>query len=233
MSAGPFPAAQAGAGGMARAEFGALGVVGVGVCTTSEAARMLGVSNTTVQTLVERGVLQAWKTRGGHRRISRDSVDALRASREAGAIPEGSPSPGLMMLVVEPDDRARIRFGSAVAAWRLPVRLLWARDAIDAVIALERHRPDLLVTDLRATPIDGFALLRRLRGVPEYRSTAFVVITALDEGDIAAHGGLPVATVRYGLPVPWDTLRGYVQACLAGKGMNPSEHPSAQSYSNE
>ncbi|MFM8557014.1 MAG: excisionase family DNA-binding protein [Betaproteobacteria bacterium] len=35
------------------------------VCTTSEAARRLGVSSTTVQVMVERGELKAWRTRGG------------------------------------------------------------------------------------------------------------------------------------------------------------------------
>ena len=59
----------------------------IGVCTTSEAARLLGVSNTTVQVMVERGELRAWKTRGGHRRIDRASIDALRAARAAGEGP--------------------------------------------------------------------------------------------------------------------------------------------------
>lgn len=51
------------------------------VCTTSEAARRLGVSSTTVQVMVERGELKAWRTRGGHRRISLDSVDSVQRQR--------------------------------------------------------------------------------------------------------------------------------------------------------
>ena len=35
-------------------------------CSTREAARMLGVSLGTVQNMVERGTLSAWKTAGGH-----------------------------------------------------------------------------------------------------------------------------------------------------------------------
>lgn len=46
-------------------------------CTTREAAQLLGVSVGTVQLWVERGVLEAWKTTGGHRRVLRDSVDKL------------------------------------------------------------------------------------------------------------------------------------------------------------
>ena len=46
-------------------------------CTTRQAADLLGVSVGTVQLWVENGLLKAWKTAGGHRRVIRDSVDAL------------------------------------------------------------------------------------------------------------------------------------------------------------
>ena len=46
-------------------------------CSTKEAATMLGVSHRTVQLWVESGVLQAWKTAGGHRRIAMSSVNRL------------------------------------------------------------------------------------------------------------------------------------------------------------
>lgn len=50
--------------------------------STAEAARMLGLSTTLVQTLVDQGDLKGWKTRGGHRRISMDSImDYQSASR--------------------------------------------------------------------------------------------------------------------------------------------------------
>jgi len=49
-------------------------------CTTAEAARSLGVSIRTIQLWVDGGVLAAWKTVGGHRRITLDSLSRLRCS---------------------------------------------------------------------------------------------------------------------------------------------------------
>lgn len=49
-------------------------------CTTAEAARSLGVSIRTIQLWVDGGVLAAWKTVGGHRRITLDSLARLRNS---------------------------------------------------------------------------------------------------------------------------------------------------------
>jgi excisionase family DNA binding protein len=188
------------------------------VCTTSEAARLLGVSATTVQVMVERGELIAWKTRGGHRRISRASIEALRLARQSGAQARRAEGDATVLLVVESDAAARHRIEAAVAAWSRPVHLLWAVDAFDALIQLERHRPDVLLTDLRAAPFDGFDFLRRLREVPEYRSTAILVATGLGDDDLRARGGLPPGTVRHAAPVPLDTLRGFVEACALRRG---------------
>lgn len=55
-------------------------------CTTAEAARSLGVSIRTIQLWVDGGVLAAWKTVGGHRRILLDSVERFRASTGAAGI---------------------------------------------------------------------------------------------------------------------------------------------------
>lgn len=45
--------------------------------STVEIARRLGVSIQTVQRWVDAGHLKAWKTMGGHRRISAESAEAL------------------------------------------------------------------------------------------------------------------------------------------------------------
>eukprot|EP01030_Chromulinospumella_sphaerica_P007803 gene7803-7632_t len=43
--------------------------------TTLEVASMLGLAVRSVQLMVDRNELEAWKTPGGHRRISRASVE--------------------------------------------------------------------------------------------------------------------------------------------------------------
>jgi len=43
--------------------------------TTLEVAKILGMAVRSVQLMVDRGDLQAWKTPGGHRRITRESLE--------------------------------------------------------------------------------------------------------------------------------------------------------------
>ena len=50
--------------------------------TTRQTAKLLNVSVRTVQLWVENGTLQAWKTIGGHRRISVGSVQQLLEEKQ-------------------------------------------------------------------------------------------------------------------------------------------------------
>jgi excisionase family DNA binding protein len=49
--------------------------ISMSFCTTRQAAILLNVSLRTAQLWVEKGLLEAWKTTGGHRRISRASIN--------------------------------------------------------------------------------------------------------------------------------------------------------------
>lgn len=60
-------------------------------CTTQEVARSLGVSLRTIQLWVNEGLLEAWKTDGGHRRIPRDSVIRLIAQINAKGTDSSAP----------------------------------------------------------------------------------------------------------------------------------------------
>jgi excisionase family DNA binding protein len=63
------------------------------ILTTREAARMLGIAVSTAQQWIENGVIPAWKTPGGHRRVRLSDVNALLRER-AGLKPQpGSPDP--------------------------------------------------------------------------------------------------------------------------------------------
>ena len=53
------------------------------VLSTRQAAELLDVSLRTIQLWVESGALKAWKTPGGHRKISISSVEQLIESRKS------------------------------------------------------------------------------------------------------------------------------------------------------
>ena len=62
--------------------------------TTREAARLLGIAVSTAQKWIENGVLPAWKTPGGHRRVRLSAVSALLRERTGPGAQAGSTDPG-------------------------------------------------------------------------------------------------------------------------------------------
>jgi CheY-like chemotaxis protein len=88
---------------------------------------------------------------------------------------------------------------------------------IDALLLAGRHRPDVLLSDLPSRPVDGVEMLHRMRAHAQFDETVLVVVSALDDAQIAARGGLPAGTVHYRKPIPFDTLRGFLEASALRK----------------
>jgi two-component system, chemotaxis family, sensor kinase CheA len=57
-------------------------------------------------------------------------------------------------------------------------------DGAEALMALRRERPDLLLTDLQMPNVDGFELLRKVRADPILQGLPIVVISTLESDDV-------------------------------------------------
>jgi excisionase family DNA binding protein len=155
-------------------------------CSTTEAAQRLGMAVRSVQLMVDRGELQAWKTPGGHRRILRESLEAWLASR-AGPAPAGpvaaeaAQGRPLTLLLIE-DSVHFQNLISLVVKRELPeAELHVASDGIAGLALAGRLEPDLLLIDILLPGIDGAALITSLRSHPQFARSRLIVVTALDE----------------------------------------------------
>lgn len=185
-------------------------------CTTSEAAQLLGVSVGTVQLWVESGLLAAWKTAGGHRRVMRESVEKLLRKPTPGEAANSGPAPladaaasasrPLSVLVVE-DDSALLRlYDARISAWPMRPNMVAIDSAFAALVAIGRAPPDLLITDLHMSGMDGFEMLKVIATEPDLADTTIVVVSGLDKGTIRDHGGVPQGIEILPKPVPFDRL---------------------------
>ena len=87
------------------------------VCGTGEAAALLRLSVATIQAMVERGQLEAWKTSGGHRRITLNSVHQhLARLHPNGLSGRVSLTGRLRVLMVEKDEALRAERQAAMSA---------------------------------------------------------------------------------------------------------------------
>ena len=199
------------------------------VLSTREAAERLGVALRTVQLWVEGGVLPAWKTAGGHRRISRAAVERLieersaalsgngqRGAAQAPVVDASAPVDARMKLMVVEDEPDLLRlFTLVIAGWDLPIDVTPAGNGFEALLRMGQDCPDLLVTDLNMPGMDGFKMIASLRGVgPSFDDMDIVVVTGLAPEEIERRGGLPAGVRVFHTPVPFDELEELVRARL-------------------
>jgi excisionase family DNA binding protein len=202
------------------------------VMSTRDAAERLGVALRTVQLWVESGVLPAWKTAGGHRRIARSAVERVLAERQSAIGQAGAPlmaptppahapagqRPYRVLLVEDEPDLLRL-LTLAIDGWELPIELTTATNGFEALVRLGERHPDLLITDLNMPGMDGFRMIRALHAFGhEGRAPDIVVVSALDANEIDDRGGLPPGVLRFGKPVSFSQLEALVRSKLAERG---------------
>lgn len=180
---------------------------------------MLGVSHRTVQLWVESGVLQAWKTAGGHRRITMESVDRLVAQRSQAIrtppllVPVPA-STGRRVLLVDDDATTLRLYELEMSGWELDLQLRKAGNGFEALIRIGEARPDLLISDLSMPGMDGFRMIRTLREDQTYGKMAIIVISGLDSMTIRSMG-LPEDIPVFSKPVPFGELKKAVHDVFA------------------
>ena len=133
-------------------------------CGTSYAATLLGLSVATVQSMVEKGEIEAWKTMGGHRRIALQSIrNHLEKNSRQRSVMSVEPQNRLRVLLVEDDEPTRELYQAEFECWKLPIDCTWMSSAMEALMDIASMRPDLLITDLSMPGVDGFEMLKALK----------------------------------------------------------------------
>jgi excisionase family DNA binding protein len=184
-------------------------------CGTTYAAKLMGLSVATVQGLVEKGEIEAWKTLGGHRRIALTSINAYIAKHSPQlARADTDPKSRLKVLIVEDDENARELYRCQFEEWDLPVDCTWMPSAIEALMDIASMCPDLLITDLSMPGVDGIEMLRALKRNQNLAHMQIIVASGLPAAAVAERGGLPAHASLLQKPINFDWLQGYLTALV-------------------
>jgi excisionase family DNA binding protein len=191
-----------------------------GYCGTSYAARLLNVSVGTIQNLVESNSLKAWKTQGGHRRISLQSIKEYQISNKLESAIFFLNDSSLRVLVVEDDEDTRLMYQAFFDRWSLPLDVTMYASAMEALIDMPTMRPQILLTDLNMPKIDGFKFLKTLREHKLFSNLHIIVMTGLSDQQIQEKGGLPHDVQLLRKPIDMEWVRGFLEALISIRNIN-------------
>jgi len=180
--------------------------------STLEAARMLGLAVRSVQLMVDRGDLSAWKTPGGHRRITKNSVESWKKGARPSMAMQVAPqrdaathSPAADMhhsesaarvLLIEDSVHFQTLVSLLVKQHFPEVSLHVASDGIAGLAMTGQYQPHVLLIDILLPGIDGATLITSLRSQPQFQEMQLIVVTSLEGEQLA-----PYAFALAGLPV--------------------------------
>jgi len=154
--------------------------------STAEAARMLGLSTTLVQTLVDQGELKGWKTRGGHRRISLESIlDYQNTSRSAmGAAIKSMMKPRVTVVVESAQLMSQLMLASA--NWQFAVDVTFFDSVTEGLLELSSNRPDMLVVEMSMPRTQQEKTLQALENFNSRGRAPLSVVLVTEERNLLA-----------------------------------------------
>ncbi|WP_043005209.1 helix-turn-helix domain-containing protein [Comamonas testosteroni] len=152
--------------------------------TTAEVAKKLGVAIRSVQLMVDRGELEAWKTPGGHRRITQASVAAWQSRQpsfgDQTLAPSLHPKPKLRILLIEDSVHFQNLVQLLIQRHFPDVELHVAHDGITGMALYGQVQPDVMLVDILLPDINGASLITALKTHARFAQCKLLVITSMD-----------------------------------------------------
>jgi excisionase family DNA binding protein len=154
--------------------------------TLGQAAKYLGVAQSTIRKWSDQGRVPAFYTPGGHRRYRRGDLDAFLERSGPG----GSAGAGPVVLIVDDDERLReyVRVNLEMEGYAVRE----AGNAEEGLSVLEEATPDLVLLDVMMPEVDGWEMLRRVQERHGVGSIPVIMFSGKTEeqteGEAAARG---------------------------------------------
>ena len=127
--------------------------------TLGQAAKYLGVAQSTIRKWSDQGRVPAFYTPGGHRRYRRADLDVfLQRSGPGGG---GGGGGGPTVLIVDDDEKLReyVRVNLEMEGYTVRE----AGSAEDGLGVLDEATPDLVLLDVMMPEVDGWEMLQRVQ----------------------------------------------------------------------
>lgn len=192
--------------------------INMDMCTTNKAAEILGVATEIIQLWIECDILKAWKTPGGHRRITLASIqkvankdNALNVSKVADDVAD------FTILYVEDDEALADLISQLLANLNLNLKVRHVFNGRDALISFGDVQPDLVITDLNMPSMNGFDMIRHIRNNKHCSLTPIAVVTGLNKFQIIEQGGLPDEIKIFSKLAPFEALAQLVKFLVMKK----------------
>ena len=152
--------------------------------TSHEVGGLIQVNPTSVNKWVGDGLIPAFRTPGGHRRIRAIDLISFLDAHKLPIPREIENIARRRVLIVDDDTKLLKAVERSLKKYSHRVNVMTATNGIDALVAVGAFRPHLVVLDVFMPEVDGLEVCERLKGNPETASIQVLMTSAQLKADL-------------------------------------------------
>jgi excisionase family DNA binding protein len=145
--------------------------------TTHDISRLLQVDPSTVSKWIDRGILLAFRTPGGHRRVRSADLRTFLITHQM-PVPEELGSGTVKLLVVDDERQQLDAIKRAFKPYAGQVELTLTSSGVEALLVVSENKPHGMLIDLNMPDIDGLEVCRRIRARKPLESVRLITMTS-------------------------------------------------------
>lgn len=189
------------------------------VCSTFYAAKLLGLSVGTVQSLVESGDLKAWRTKGGHRRIFTESVRHYQIMQGAQTEQKNTTKAiHQKILVIDEDQEYLKTIKEALIRWGLSIECIVMRSTIEAILNIDTLHPTVILVGSQVSTPELMDLIKKVMSDANFSGVRIIAMTDDKLNQREKMDKFPKGIVLVKKPLETGWLQGYLEA-ICGSGV--------------
>lgn len=191
--------------------------------TTTQVAKIFGVTPRTIQMWSDSGMIEVTKTLGGHRRITAEEVERLAqelgrkmpdqlSDQKTASVEQseaGDRDDDIVRVMLVDDDKDLLKlYQMQIESWQTPkTEVFVASDGYDALLQIGARKPDIIITDLKMPRMDGGHMISIIQQNPDMSHCQIVVVTGLDKDEIQHKYALPDNVLVEEKPIPFARIQ--------------------------
>jgi excisionase family DNA binding protein len=145
--------------------------------TTHDISRLLQVDPSTVSKWIDRGILLAFRTPGGHRRVRSGDLRSFLIAHQM-PVPDELGSGTVQLLVVDDEKPVLDGFKRAFKPFQNQVDIVTTTSGVEALLLVSENKPHGMVVDLNMPDLDGLEVCRRIRARKSLEGVRLITTTA-------------------------------------------------------
>src|SRR5712692_1877826 len=145
--------------------------------TTHDISRLLQVDPSTVSKWIDKGILMAFRTPGGHRRVRSNDLRTFLIVHQM-PVPDELGSSVVRLLIIDDEKPVLDGLKRAFKPYSAQVDVTTTTSGVEALLLVAEQKPHGMLVDLNMPDLDGLEVCRRIRIRKPLEAVKLITMTA-------------------------------------------------------